>query len=94
MPFEIPLPAVVKKEGWKVKILDRERLEPPHVTIIRRVQKWRVSLRDRTFIVPPGGGWNDVHAGVRRAIEDNWNTLVQAWDTKYPENPVEGRDDD
>ena len=93
MPFDVALPASVKKAGWKVKILEKERLEPPHVTIRRGVRTWRLGLRDGEFLVPPGGSWNNVPAEVREAIEANWDALVAAWDEKYPENPVEGTDE-
>lgn len=94
MPFEVVLPLPIKKAGWKVKILEKERLEPPHVTIRRGVRTWRVGLRDGTFLVPPGGSWKDVPAEVREAIEANWGALVRAWDAKYPQNPVESTDDE
>jgi len=94
MPFEVALPGPVKKAGWKVKIRDRERLEPPHVTIIFKTEAWRLGLREGAFLVPPGGSWKDVPAEVRLAIDDNWDALVQAWDAMYPENPVEGTDDE
>lgn len=94
MPFEVPLPPAVKTQGWKIKIFDRERLEPPHVTILCGLRKWRVGLRDREFLVPPGGSWREIHALVRHAVEASWDVLVEAWDAKYPENPVRGTDDD
>ena len=30
MPFELPLPKKLKAESWKVKIREKERVEPPH----------------------------------------------------------------
>lgn len=94
MPFEITLPLSLKRAGWKVKIFDKERLEPPHVTLLRGVQKWRVNLRDGRFLVPPGGSWKDVPPEVRVAVEAAWTELSKAWDAKYPENPVESADDE
>jgi len=35
MPFELQLPRNLKADGWKVKIFDKEELEPPHVTVLR-----------------------------------------------------------
>ncbi len=93
MPFEIDLPANVKQAGWKVKIREKERLEPPHVTIICKTNSWRVGLRDGAFLVPPGGSWNDVPTEVRQAVQDNWDALTTAWDEKYPSNPIGGNDD-
>ncbi|MCK5795557.1 MAG: hypothetical protein KAI47_00125 [Deltaproteobacteria bacterium] len=94
MPYELALPLSTKRAGWKVKILDKERLEPPHVTILFRSKAWRLSLRDKVFLYPPGGSWKDVPSELRRAIADNWKTLVRTWDTMYPQNPVMGTDDD
>jgi hypothetical protein len=48
--YDLPLPLVLKNAGWKVKIFDREIREPPHLTIIRRTQRWRINLRTRTFM--------------------------------------------
>lgn len=45
MPFILELLLTLKQAGWKVKIHDSERLEPPHVTIYQKMQKWRLSLR-------------------------------------------------
>lgn len=94
MPFELELPTAVKKRGWKVKIRDRERLEPPHVTILYKTEAWRLGLRDGAFLVPPGGSWSAILVEVRRAIEHGWPTLVAAWDRMYPENPVKGAGDE
>ena len=90
MPFEIALPAAQKKSGWKVKLRERERLEPPHVTILFKTGALRIGLRDKEFLVPPGGSWNAVPPEVRQVIEANWDALAAAWDAMYPENPVEG----
>jgi len=32
MPLQLNLPERLLHEGWKVKIRDRERVEPPHAT--------------------------------------------------------------
>ena len=39
MPFNLELPEALKQAGWKVKIHDSERLEPPHVTVYRKMTK-------------------------------------------------------
>ena len=90
MPFQLILPKKLRVRGWKVKIQEKERLEPPHVTIWHGEDMWRISLRDRSFIVPPGGGWKEIDNEVRTLIEDetNWKTLCDRWDRKYPSNPV------
>lgn len=92
MAFSLRLPDPLATEGWKVKIRDKERLEPPHVTIFHRRQIWRLGLRDGRFLVPPGGSWSEVDARVRSVIQapENWQRLCDAWDAAYPTNPVAG----
>ena len=101
MPFDVPLPKRLKAEGWKVKIREKERVEPPHVTIMHKADEWRLGLRDKQLLVPPGGRIKDIDGGVLQVVEQNWERLIEAWDAKYPENPVfsaedevEGNDDD
>ena len=50
MPVELSLSKMLKKAKWKVKIRDRERLEPPHVSIINGTNTWRISLRSGDFL--------------------------------------------
>jgi hypothetical protein len=88
MPYDLPLSRKLKAEGWKVKIREKERVEPPHVTIMHKADEWRLGLRDRALLIPPGGRIRDIDPAVMKAIEDRWNELIEAWDTKYPENPV------
>ena len=88
MAFSLELPNPLGLEGWKVKIRDKERLEPPHVTIFHRRRQWRLALRDSEFLVPPGGTWNEIDERVREAIEANWQLLCDAWDRAYPTNRV------
>ncbi len=94
MPFRLNLPKRLKARGWKVKIQDKERLEPPHVTVWHGEDMWRICLRTGGFLIPPGGSWNDMDAEVRRIIEDAWETLTREWDARYPENPVSSLEDD
>ena len=88
MPFDVPLPKKLRAEGWKAKIREKERVEPPHVTIMHRADEWRLGLRDGRLLVPPGGRLKDIDPAVREIIEEHWDALVAAWDEKYPENPV------
>ena len=90
MPFDVPLPKKLKAEGWKVKIREKERVEPPHVTIMHKADEWRLGLRDRRLLVPPGGRLKDIEPAVMEIIEEHWDALIEAWDAKYPENPVSG----
>ncbi len=94
MPFELPLPKKLRSRGWKVKIREKERVEPPHVTVMHKLDEWRLGLRDRQLLVPPGGRIKDIEPAVMRIIDENWQVLVAAWDAKYPENPVASNEDD
>jgi hypothetical protein len=88
VPFRLNLPSKLRNQGWKVKIQDKERLERPHITIWHQEDVWRISLRTRGFLVPPGGSWNRIDTEVREIIENAWEALCDAWDARYPENPV------
>jgi hypothetical protein len=93
MPFQLTLPRKLKAEGWKVKIREKERVEPPHVTIMHKADEWRLGLRDRQLLVPPGGRIKDIDAEVMAIVDDHWERLIEAWDAKYPENPVSSIED-
>jgi hypothetical protein len=94
MPFQLPLPRKPKAEGWKVKIREKERVEPPHVTIMHKADEWRLGLRDRQLLVPPGGRLRDIDGGVMQIVDAHWEQLIAAWDEKYPENPVSSAEDE
>ena len=94
MPFDLPLPKNLRSNGWKVKIREKERVEPPHVTVMYKLDEWRLGLRDRQLLVPPGGRIKDIEPAVMRIIDENWQELVEAWDAKYPENPVASVDNE
>jgi hypothetical protein len=94
LPHELGLPKHLKTQGWKVKIREKERLEPPHVTIICGKKEWRLGLRDMSFLVPPGGKWAEIDDEIRELIEKNWKSLQGAWDRKYPSNPILSKEED
>jgi hypothetical protein len=94
MPFELPLPRKLSAEGWKVKIREKERLEPTHVTVMHKADQWRLGLRDKRLLVPPGGRIRDIDPAVLEVIEAHWQELIEAWDDKYPENPVSSANDE
>src|SRR5437588_729900 len=96
MPFSLNLPKKLRVHGWKVKIQEKERLEPPHVTVWHGEDVWRISLRTKAFLVPPGGSWKDIDDEVRELIEDenNWKALCNAWDERYQSNPVSSAAED
>ena len=94
MPYELTLSKKLKIQGWKVKIREKERVEPPHVTVMHNEDEWRIGLRDKQLLVPPGGRLKDIDPDVIRTIEENWSELKEAWDAKYPENPVSSAEDE
>ena len=88
MAYSLPLPSRLARQ-WTVKIRDRERVEPPHVTILRGTRGWRVDLRSGEYLDEEPDP-RDVPAEVRRALDDHWDELRRMWDSMYPENPVSG----
>jgi hypothetical protein len=87
MPFALTVPEPWGTRGWKVKIRDRERLEPPHVTIMKKTKAWRFGLRSAAFLDKEPDP-DEVPAEVTAAICANLAQLGQEWDRMFPENPV------
>jgi hypothetical protein len=86
--FSLRLPPKWETQGWKVKVRDRERVEPPHVTIMRKTTAWRWGLRNGQFLdrePDPKGVPQELVAWVR----DRQEMLRDSWNQMYPENPVE-----
>jgi len=93
MPYELKLPEGLKKAGWKVKIRDAERLEDPHVTIMRKCDVWRLSLRTCSLL-ELGRVWRQIDESVRAAIKAECEALKAAWNARYPKNPISSKNDD
>jgi len=85
--YDLPLPPWLKNAGWRVKIRDKEMREPPHVTVIRKTNAWRINLRTRAFMDARPHS-SDVPAALIQSIECHWTLLCQQWDAMYPSNPV------
>jgi hypothetical protein len=80
-------------QRWNAKIRDRERLEPPHVSLLRGTRTWRLGLRSGTFLdEEPDPA--EVPFELVEEVRASWVELRTAWDEMYPENPVESEDDD
>lgn len=96
MAEPIELPKWLRNQGWKIKIYDNERLEEPHITLICREKTWRISLRNRSFLIPPGGRWKDIDEAIRRQLEDeeSWKKLQDTWDQKHPTNPISSQEEE
>lgn len=88
MTFALPLSREWSDQGWKVKIRSRERLEPPHVTILRKTLAWRLSLRDGAFLDAEPDP-RSVPSALAREVRARFPLLQAAWDARYPENPVQ-----
>ena len=89
MAFNLRLNAAFRKARWKVKIRDKETREPPHVTIIRGTDAWRINLRTGEFMdsePDPSAVPSEIVAFIK--TEKNWKTLCDQWDEMYPKNPV------
>jgi hypothetical protein len=93
MAFALPLPDVWRKNGWRVKIRDDERVEPPHVTIIYKTRAWRLALRTGEFLdrEPPG---REVPDDLVELVWHERRQLRTKWDEMYPENPVFSQEDE
>jgi len=50
LPVDFLIPKWLQQAGWKVKIREKEIREPPHVTIIRGTDSWRIDLRTGLFM--------------------------------------------
>lgn len=87
MPFTLNLPEPWASRGWKVKIRDRERLEPPHVTILHRTRAWRFDLRSEKFLDKEPDP-KEVPKQVAVEVRSNLTLLRQEWDRMFPENPL------
>jgi hypothetical protein len=95
MPYDLPLPRRLAT-SWRVKIYDNERLEPPHVTIVKGRKSWRINLRTMEFMddEPPP---REIHKDLTQVIHESWQRLQREWNRIHPNNPVEteqGQDDD
>jgi hypothetical protein len=92
MAFSAPLPAGLATRGWKAKIRDRERNEPPHVTILHRTRAWRLDLRTWRFLDKEPDP-NDVPEELLSELIRQSALLRKKWDEMYPENPIESKEE-
>lgn len=87
MPFALLLHSTWVNQGWRVKIRDKERVEPPHVTVIRRTQSWRLNLRTGKFMDKEPDP-RDVPASLVDEVLAALEQLRSEWNKMYPENPA------
>ena len=94
MAYTLPLSEALRKARWKVKIRDKETREPPHVTIIRGTDAWRIDLRDGEFMDDEPDPAEVPEELIDLVTEpDTWQALCANWDEMYPDNPVNDDDD-
>ena len=87
MPFALALPEPWANRGWKAKIRDRERLEPPHVTVLYKARAWRFDVRSGTFLDREPDP-KEIPEEIVEALRSNLELLRQEWDRMFPRNPV------
>jgi hypothetical protein len=89
MAYTLLLTEALRKARWKVKIRDKETREPPHVTIIRGTDAWRIDLRSQEFMDDDPDP-SDVPEELIELVteETTWQQLCDEWDKMYPNNPV------
>lgn len=93
MPVEFTLPSALKQARWKVKIQDKERLEPPHVSILRKMVKWRINLRTGQFLDNEPNPKDVPDELLNIIFEDEyWRDICAEWDAMYPDNPIESEE--
>lgn len=92
MAFSLPIPPAWRSQGWKVKIRDKERVEPPHATIVRGTRAWRLSLRTGELLDHQPDP-DDVPEALVAWVSEQVPALVTQWDAIYPENPVDSTGD-
>lgn len=87
MPYSLKLDEPYGSQGWKVKIREKERLEPPHVTVMKGPNSWRWDLRTKSFMdkQPPP---RDVPSEIVDQLLSQHEVLKEQWDKKYPHNKV------
>ena len=95
MAYSLPLTAALRKARRKVKIRDKETREPPHVTIIRGTDAWRIDLRTGAFMdgSPHPSEVPDELVELIKAAA-TWRNLCDEWDRIYPDNPVAGEENE
>ena len=91
MAFNLRLTDALRKARWKVKIRNKETREPPHATIIRGTDAWRINLRTGKFMdsIPDPSAVPRSLLSLIKA-KQTWKQLCDKWDEMYPNNPVSG----
>lgn len=94
MPRQLAIPKKWENAGWRIKVSDKEEVEPPHVTIIQGPLRWRFGLREQAFLdrKPPA---REVPKELVEWLRQHQKDCVDAWDALYgSRNPVHNEADD
>ncbi len=70
-----------------MKVWDRERVEPPHIAIMRKTNFWRWGLRNEQFLDSEPDP-KEVPEEILQAVRESITLLRSTWDRMYPENPI------
>jgi hypothetical protein len=87
------LPAELASGRWKVKVRDKERAEPPHVSVLRGTQCWCWGFRERAFLDSEPSP-RDLPKDLVQHLENIHGEICAAWDDMYPHNPVTSKDNE
>jgi len=87
MAFSLPLSTQWASQGWKAKIRDKEGPEEPHVTVLRKTEAWRISLRTLEFLDEEPSP-RHVPRELQDLLRQRLGQLQAEWDRMYPENRV------
>jgi hypothetical protein len=83
VPVELKLSVHLRRARWKVKIQEKESREPPHVSILRGTDKWRINLRTGA-LMDRRPKPSDIPQELLDLIQVHWRWLCEQWDAKYP----------
>ena len=88
--FELPEPW---RKSWRLKIRDRETVEPPNVTLLRGTKSWRINLRTGQFLDRTPAP-REVPRQLLRHVLGRFDEFISVWDELYPLNPVQSLERD
>ena len=79
------------RRHWKIKIRDKETVEPPHVSLLSGTDCWRLCLRTRLFLdCRPDP--DEVPRRLLKHILSRLDEFIAVWDATYPHNPVSSQE--
>jgi hypothetical protein len=87
MPFLLKIADVFSQQGWRVKIRDKEKVEDPHVHILRKTFDYRLNLRTGEFMDREPNP-KDVPKQLKKDIWEQRSRLIAEWNKMYPEMGV------